>query len=317
MEMIGEQDMARISETVLKIRNLKAPIQELADRAKDTATRTQGESINWKYSQKFWSHKICWDGLIRLRLLTENNFVIIESLNLLAATRYLFELLLWFRLVKKDARYALLYFRNLVKTQIRYYEDLRGHYEHEACRLEELGREEERLVKDCFARAASGGDLEGNPQGLHAATQQVQETIDNRAAQEFLMLAPQARDNGYAFTAYLIRQQLIPKTDQAIAELREERDALNAAVADAIRAILPDRAEWNWAEQAKKANLGTDYNFIYTYASRLLHATPASVTTDKKNLEHQEAFMFLKYFHVRALEVMDLGKSMLAQEDLQ
>jgi hypothetical protein len=48
------------------------------------------------------------------------------------------------------------------------------------------------------------------------------------------------------------------------------------------------------------------YEFLYSYVSRLLHATPASVTTDHKNLEPEEITMFLRYIHGALLDTLDL-----------
>src|SRR3989442_13923993 len=44
------------------------------------------------------------DALIRLRLFVEQNFAFIETLGLLAVTRYLFEVLVWLKLLQKDRR---------------------------------------------------------------------------------------------------------------------------------------------------------------------------------------------------------------------
>ncbi len=57
------------------------------------------------------------------------------------------------------------------------------------------------------------------------------------------------------------------------------------------------------------------YNFIYTYASKLLHATPASLTTNQKNLEPEEMRVFLKYVYVRLVDIIETGEQVLAAAD--
>jgi hypothetical protein len=59
---------------------------------------------------------------------------------------------------------------------------------------------------------------------------------------------------------------------------------------------------------ADRVDLLPEYDFLYTFASKLLHATPASITTDQKNLEPQEFVVFLKYINVKTLELIDLAR---------
>ena len=60
---------------------------------------------------KFWADSVrrntYGNALVRLRLLIENNFHVIETLGLLAVTRYIFELSIWLLLFEKDIRYCL------------------------------------------------------------------------------------------------------------------------------------------------------------------------------------------------------------------
>ena len=50
------------------------------------------------------------------------------------------------------------------------------------------------------------------------------------------------------------------------------------------------------------------YQFLYSYTSRLLHATPASTLTTKQNLEPQEVRVFLEYVYVSMLDALELGE---------
>ena len=58
---------------------------------------------------------------------------------------------------------------------------------------------------------------------------------------------------------------------------------------------------------AEKAEISHEHDYIYSYASKLLHATPASLTTDQKNLEMPEVCLFLRYIYVKMLEIADLA----------
>ncbi len=52
------------------------------------------------------------------------------------------------------------------------------------------------------------------------------------------------------------------------------------------------------------------YNFIYGYTSRLLHATPTSFYTAKKNLEMEEMETFLEFCYVTLLDLVEIGASL-------
>ncbi len=66
------------------------------------------------------------------------------------------------------------------------------------------------------------------------------------------------------------------------------------------------RIGWRWDREAKSADMEGAYDFLYSYTSRLLHATPASVTTDVKNLEPDEIRILLRYIHGALLDALDL-----------
>jgi len=56
-----------------------------------------------------------------------------------------------------------------------------------------------------------------------------------------------------------------------------------------------------------------DFEFIYSYTSRLLHAGPVSITTNQQNLELGEMRMFLEYIHVRIGDIIEMAERWLAQ----
>ena len=59
---------------------------------------------------------------------------------------------------------------------------------------------------------------------------------------------------------------------------------------------------------AETVDLLAEYEFIYSFTSKLLHATPVSITTDQKNLEPEEIIMFLKYIDVKITDILDLAR---------
>jgi hypothetical protein len=93
-------------------------------------------------SGEYWTLVAYADALTRIRLIIEQNFHFIETLGVLAVTRYMFELLVWLRVLRHDERYGLAYFFQVIEKQIKYYEDYAGKIKREIVFLEQLGTEE-------------------------------------------------------------------------------------------------------------------------------------------------------------------------------
>src|SRR6266576_3855762 len=74
-----------------------------------------------KWNHESWCISTAGDALIRLRLLTEQNFVVLETIGVVGVARYTFELALWLRLFALDGRYGLVYYDQLLETQQRFY----------------------------------------------------------------------------------------------------------------------------------------------------------------------------------------------------
>ena len=69
----------------------------------------------------------------------------------------------------------------------------------------------------------------------------------------------------------------------------------------------------NWKEEAGRVGMQAQYEFIYSFTSRLLHATPASIFTDQKNLEVAEMVLFLDYIYVSMLDALDIAARQVGQ----
>ena len=74
------------------------------------------------------------------------------------------------------------------------------------------------------------------------------------------------------------------------------------------RGGIKQEKDWNWKEQATAIGMSDQYEFIYSFTSRLLHATPVSLTTNQKLLEPEEMRIFLEYIYVSLLDILRLAK---------
>ena len=242
---------------------------------------------------------------MRLRLFTEQNFNFIETMGIIAVARYIFELSVWLQLFKLDPRYGLVYYAQLLDTQLRYWKDYRTQLDREISLLKNFEQQEKDALSDAVSKIRHLSDPEQQRQAANNSPKAVADFIDKQAARHFSIYAEQAKVNGYGFQAYLVEKKLVPQIDKSLAEIDSEKAAFDSTVPQQVRVLIPNR--WNWRQMAQKVGSVDEYDFIYRFSSKLLHATPASITTDQKNLEMSELAVFLKYIYVKIDDVLELA----------
>ena len=256
--------------------------------------------IHDKFSADEWRRNAFGNVLIRLLQITENNFHVIETISLVATARYIFELSVWLLLFQKDTRYGLIYYRELIATQLKYWQDM----------LAQLHREIELLKK--FEKLDDPSNLVQSLSNSGATAEQygnmireAMSRVDAEAGKHFSIFLDQAQTNGYGFQAHRVETQAIPQVASSIAQVEQEKSEFEKNVPTDARDLV--KGKWEWRRMAGLAGIQDEHDYIYTSASKLLHATPSSLTTDYKNLEPQEIALFLRYIHVKMLEIADLA----------
>lgn len=254
-----------------------------------------------KWSYASWCTSVAGDALVRMRLFTEQNFVVIETLGIVAVARYTFEIVIWLRLFALDKRYGLTYFHQLLKTQLRFHQDTLAQMEREIAWLKSLEAREvafqKQILREAKARSAPSSEIV-------PMMSSVSRSIDEEADRRFSLYAHSAKTNGYGFQSYLVEQRYLPRACKAVAEIEGELEEFETRVPRDVKKLCPGR--WNWRQMALKVGEQDQYDYIYTFASKLLHATPASITTDAKNLEVQEIEIFLRYINITILDLLSL-----------
>lgn len=250
-------------------------------------------------SSNDWRRDTYGNVLVRLRQLTEKNVLFVETLGLLAVTRYIFEVHVWLRLFKEDDRFCLVYRRELLDTMLRYYRDTLRQLEREIDFLKSIHEKEKRSTNDTLSMMRTGLGTEDD---VATDVQNTMQSIDNEASRRFSIYAEDAKTNGYGFQAYIVKSQAIPKTKHTIREIYTQLKD----IPEHIRDFCPGR--WQWRQMAKRVGMVHEYDYIYRYLSKLLHATPASITTDQKNLEFREMCMFLRYIRLKLMDIIDLAR---------
>ena len=247
-----------------------------------------------KLNHESWCLRVAGEALVRLRLFVEQDSNFIGTISTIAVARYIFELSVWLHLFKFDARYGLVYYAQLIDTQRRYWKDCRAQLDREV----ELLQHFEKRESDARDKASN----RINPTTLKA----VADMVDKQAARRFSIYAEQAKVKGYGFQSYLLKKEVVPEIEESIAKIISEKNDFDAKVSQDVKDLIPSR--WQWRQMAKKVDLTDEYDYIYACSSKLLHATPASITTIYRNLEPVELVVFLKYIDVKILDLIELAQ---------
>jgi hypothetical protein len=61
---------------------------------------------------------------------------------------------------------------------------------------------------------------------------------------------------------------------------------------------------WNWRDRAVEVGMLAQYEFLYSYTSKLLHSTPMNLITEKA-LSDSETLTMLEYSFVAISDLLD------------
>ncbi|MAM89567.1 MAG: hypothetical protein CME36_19895 [unclassified Hahellaceae] len=263
---------------------------------------TQSDSPFDKNSADDWRVNIYGNALVRLRIILEQDFKEIETIGLVAVTRYIFELTLWLELIEENVNYALIYRKRLIDTQIRHHKGSLSQLKREVALLKAFEEEDNQARTEAIKklRALSNPTSEEASSILSKAMGET----DAKAARSFSIYTDQAKTNGYGFQAHLVETKAIPQVERHIHQLQLEFEEFERGASALVSGLLECS---NWEKMAEKVKMTGEYEYIYSYTSKLLHCTPASVTTDQKKLEPEEVAVFLRYIHTKVRDIIDLS----------
>lgn len=252
----------------------------------------------------YWKTRILFDAAVKLRLFVENNFHVIETIGILALTRYIFELTVILKNINADVNFVFLYVQKMKRQECEHFEEYARHIEAEIALYKSMWAAESAAHQKIIAKDLPTGKLTARnrrriSEKVSQAAKRTSDFIDQGMEFQFALFADQAARNGYGFQAHLMEKQIIPQVQSNLEEARASYEAIKLAWQDRIAAFNSNFQKWRWKEMAERVHMEREYDFIYSYTSRLLHALPHSLTTDQKNLEDSEVLMFLKYVEVQ------------------
>lgn len=312
--MSKDTERKRLADLVAEIKNLRPQISESITQAtRRLNDLSPGLFTNSGDFARAQSCAVAYrEGLIKLALLLENSLYFIETLGVLALTRYVFELLVWFRILVDNSEQGIEFYWQVIEDQIAHIKKSQSKLRSEIAYFREL-HEREGIPDDVLAaisqdRTTVSTDDIGRRLRAHA------DAIDQEARRRFSLYADAVKTNGYGFQAFLIETKMLPLAEDQLNQVMAEKAKFAAQIGrprlDAVINLNGKRKRWNWKDRAASVGMSEQYDFIYGYTSRLLHATPVSFCTNQKNLETMEMLTFLDYVYVSLLDVIDLtGKN--------
>ena len=299
-----ESNRQKISQVVNEINLIQTRIEFQVSRLKEKLDQFKNVEMENQTSE-FWKTQALCDSLIRIRIFIEKNLSYIETLGVLSLCRYTFELVVWLKNIEADQRFALVYARRLIDDQIKFYKDLANQLDREIILYKSLAEEEASLHKHAIENAIALkaiDDEAATGRRVAESMQNASDSIDQKLKLHLVLYSDDVKYNGYKFQANLIETQALP---QAIEYMNKNKESLLkfdrqwAKTISELNLHLGNQhthyLKWVWQGRAEYVGMHADFDLIYSYTSRLLHATPVSLTTNQKSLEDEEALMFLRY----------------------
>jgi hypothetical protein len=168
-------------------------------------------------SAAYWRLVAFTDGMIKVRLIIEQNFHFIETLGILASTRYMLELLIWLCLLKSgDSWYCFTYAKQLITDKRDHAKEHLAKVKNEITLFKQLEKREseetEQVIREDFAIS--------RPDLLPRTTHAVMKEIDRMARRHFCLYSEDAKTRGFGYQSYLMETEIVPRIEKEIEELQ-------------------------------------------------------------------------------------------------
>ena len=269
---------------------------------------------------EFWRTLALNDSLMRVRNFIENNFSVIETLGVLSLTRYTFEMVVHLKRIELDPHFSIVYAREIFKQQIEYYEKLGNHLKREIALYRSLSAEEIKK-HDAILKSASFAPKHNWDEKLgYKIVEDIKaasDAIDEKLATMLTFYSDDAKVYGFAFQADRLETQVLPQLIFLENQNRESLLEFDGVWKNVLTGNRKYDIKMNWKERASQVGMDIEYEFIYSYTSRLLHATPVSLSTNQQCLQDDEILIFLKYVYSEFLWLTRYAERSLISKKLQ
>lgn len=307
---------SRVASVAVEIQGLAPAILELTQRVRAIMTEPQIIGLEGRErAETLLPCEIGAEALSRCQILVKNNVIVLETLGVISLTRYVFELLVWLRTIQQTPLKSLRFLMLSLKDGEDHTSQHIAHLEAEAKFLDIIAERDNPILGMLALKEEHGENL--TAEIVRDTAKARMDVIDFSARRHFVAYAADAQVNGYGFQAHLIRTQAVAA---AQADLESKQKARQSFI-DRFGQSLIDEAggvsRWIWFDSAKDVGMEAEYQYIYRYTSRLLHATPTSFYTSSKNLDLTEIRLFLEYVYVRLLDVIDVVTDLTVRAEVR
>ena len=309
-----ETSESKVAAVATEIRDLAPAIAELVQRVRLIIDEPKIAALEGRErAETLLPCEIGVEALDRCNILVTKNVVFLETLGILSLTRYVFELLVWLRTIQKTPLKSLRFLMISLKDRENHTLQHIAHLESEAQFLDLVEERDDPIPAMKSLVEKHGENL--TAEIVSEAEKARMNAIDSEARRYFIAYAADARINGYGFQAHLIRNKAIVAAQEDLEVTRKTRERLVSLFGQSLIDESGGVAKWNWFDSARDVGMEPEYQYIYRYTSRLMHATPTSFYTTSKNLELNEMRLFLEYVYVRILDVIDVVTDIAARAE--
>lgn len=294
----------QISDVVASIRSLESTLKPLAE---DYAVKVRSFPADKRvpYTKEYWQALSMYDSLTRVRNFIENNFMVVETLGVLSLARYTLELVIQLKRIDLDPIFAIVYAREILEQQVEHHKKMAEHLRREIALYRQLGERETSERRDALAATLAttkAGSKESLGERVAEALRAASSAIDEELATSLTLYSEDAKTYGFAFQAHRIETQALPQLVAAAEENERSLTELNEVWGEVLANSKYMVNKWN--RRAEQVSMKSEYEFIYSYTSRLLHATPVSISTSQQCLQDAEILLFYKYVYAEFLWII-------------
>lgn len=223
-----------------------------------------------------------------------------SSLGLVALARNLFENLVWLKHFNEDVAYGLKFYRDLLEQQQQSQRQAIQQATGESVWFDELEKEDGVDLTPVQHLIEKTDDLTDEEKALLREQLNAKSAaVDAKAAERFSIYAHQAKSNSYGYHAHLIRSEIIPHHEERLRVVQRHLTKLKALLPTLLAESQIEliTKSWNWRERAKAVKMENQYDFIYSFTSKLLHSSAMNLITEKE-LQPSEREILLDYLRV-------------------
>ncbi len=233
------------------------------------------------------------------------NVARVSDFEAVAAARNLFENLVWCRLLSADVGYGLVFYAQLIREQIEGVKSHLAKIESEIQLFAELESAEDSEMKLLAERLRSG---EIDQHQFTALFNDAKADVDSKARLAFAIYGAAAVYNGYGYQRHILVNSIKPKLEDNLRALNSDLHLFEITISgstDALMAKICHQRRVNWRKAAAEICMLDEYDFVYSFASKMLHSKAIS-TAPNGQLSQDEAILMLEYAYIAASRMLDL-----------